>query len=267
MVVFQLRYAVFLAVGLTALVEMSAAFAEDGADQRAANDTATTVATLREVCRRESAESSPKPADDASLISQQHEKARSACDQLVNAAGLQGRDLAEALLDRADLNAPGEDEAYRQALADYDRAISIASDSADAYWRRGKANILYGRNLPAAHNDLDKAIQLDASQAEFYVTRASILSWLGEPEAAFTDLNRALSHDPQSVRALTNRGLFYANQGDTSHAIADFNAALTLSPTDSGLYGFRAAARRQAGDDEGAKADEAKTMELMLADP
>ena len=207
---------------------------------------------------------SPGPDIDANAILQQQEKARTACDQLVDAAGLQGRDLAEALLDRADLNAPGEDQAYRSALADYGRAIAVSPDSADAYWRRGKANILYGRNLPAALKDLDQAIRLDASKAEFYVTRASISSWLGEPNAALADLNRALSYDSRSVHALTNRGLYYFNEGDTARALTDFDAALQLSPCDSGLYSFRAAARREAGDEKGAKADEAKMMELML---
>lgn len=266
MIAFHARVVMLLAAGFTVFADTCAADAESNTNQIVSQDSAASIATLREICRSDSTETSPKPANDASAILQKHDKARAACDQLVDAAALQGRDLAEALLDRADLEAPGEDEAYRQALADYDRAISIAPDFADAYWRRGKANILYGRNLPTALNDLNEAIRLDVSHAELYVTRASILSWLGEPDAAFADLNRALSYDPQSVHALTNRGLFYANKGDTSHAIADFDAAVRLSPSDFGLYGFRAAARRQAGDDEGAKADEAKMMELMLAD-
>ena len=51
---------------------------------------------------------------------------------------------------------------------------------------------------------------------------------------------------------------------ETPRALADFDAALRLSPNDSGLYGFRAAARRETGDDAGAKADEAKMTELMF---
>ncbi|AOF92279.1 tetratricopeptide repeat protein [Sinorhizobium sp. RAC02] len=266
MIVPQFRFVMLLAAGLAAFADMSAALAESDADRRVAQDPEIPVATLRQLCRSNSAGTSPEKEIDASAILQQQEKARAACDHLVDAAGLQGRDLAEALLDRADLNAPGEDQAYRSALADYGRAIAVAPGFADAYWRRGKANILYGRNLPAALKDVNEAIRLDASQAEFYVTRASISSWLGEPDAAFADLNQALSYDPRSVHALTNRGLFYLNEGDTARALTDFDAALQLSPSDSGLYSFRAAARREAGDHEGAKADEARMAELMFAE-
>ena len=49
-----------------------------------------------------------------------------------------------------------------------------------------------------------------------------------------------------------------------ARALRDFDAALILTPDDAGLYGFRAAARRQAGDEAGAKADDAKMAKLMF---
>jgi tetratricopeptide (TPR) repeat protein len=219
---------------------------------------------LRQLCRDGNADTPIQTGADGSAILQHYEQSRAACDRLVEASGIQGRDLAVSLLDRADLEAPGQEDSYKQALADYARAIALSPDTADAYWRRGKANLLYSRDLAAALKDLDEAIRLDPSQAEFYVTRASILGSLKEPDSAFADLNLTLARDPRSVHALTNRGLAYFNNGDTSLALADFDAALSLSPADSGLYSFRAAARREAGDEAGAKADEAKMAELML---
>ena len=59
------------------------------------------------------------------------------------------------------------------------------------------------------------------------------------------------------MHALTNRGLAYLNDGDISRALADFDAALKRAPDASDLYSFRSIARRQAGDEAGAKADEA----------
>ena len=183
---------------------------------------------------------------------------------MVDGSGLQGDELTEALLDRADLESPSQGEGYTRALDDYPRALALSPRSVNAYWRRGKAYLLYKRDLAAARKDLDVAIRLDPSQAELYVTRASILAWLGEPDAALVDLNQALAHKPHSVHALTNRGLAYFNTGDISRALADFDAALALSPDDAGIYSFRAAARRKAGDETGAKADEAKMAKLMF---
>ncbi|KQO83795.1 tetratricopeptide repeat protein [Rhizobium sp. Leaf262] len=230
--------------------------------QQTQPDGATSMTVLRDLCRHGSAEASPTA--DANAILEQHKKAREACDKLVDTAGLNGRDLAEALLDRADLAAPETGKAYTQAMADYERAIALVPNLADAYWRRGKANLLYARDLTAALRDLDTAIRLEPSNSQFYVTRASIQSWNGRPELAMSDLNQALSLDPENVHALTNRGLAYSNDGNNSRAIADFDAALKLAPNDSGVYGFRAAARRQAGDEKGAKADDEKMMELWL---
>jgi tetratricopeptide (TPR) repeat protein len=250
---------ILAAIGL--VIAAPAFTAENEAGQAAAPlDAATPITELRRLCREET---SIQSGIDVDAILQRSERAKAACDRLIDASRLEGSDLAGALLDRADLYAPGNGDAHARALADYDRAIALAPDFAAAYWRRGKANLLYARNLEAALRDLDEAIRLDPSQAEFLVTRASILGWLGKPDAALADLNRALSLDPRSEHALTNRGLAYFNEGDLSRALADFDAALQLAPEDSGLYSFRAAARRQAGDEAGAKADEAKTAELM----
>ncbi|CDZ64302.1 tetratricopeptide repeat protein [Neorhizobium galegae] len=260
----HLRAALALvAVGLLAAVAIPAAAAGSDDQRRARPGAPVSITGLRELCSNGSAETPMSFSADANVILHRHDQARAACDKLIDAAELGGRDLAEVLLDRADLEAPGQADAYARALADYDRAIALAPDLAAAYWRRGKANLLYGRNLAAALRDLDAAIRLEPSQAEFYVTRASILSWDGRPELAMADLNHALTVDPRSEHALTNRGLAYFNDGDISRALADFDAALRLAPDDSDLYSFRSAARRRAGDEVGAKADEATMMELV----
>ena len=249
----------------TVVVFHTAAAAENLVPKPMPLDRAIPITSLRQLCRDGDAKTAEQSNPDVDDILKNHAQAKEACDRLVEMSGLKGRDLAEVLLDRADLEAAGQAKDYAEALADYKRAIAIAPGFASAHWRRGKANLLYGRDLPAALNDLDEAIRLDPLQAEFFVTRASILGWLGEPDRAMADLNKALSVDPQSVTALTNRGLAFANEGDAARALRDYNAALTLTPDDAGLYGFRAAARRQAGDEAGAKADEAKMAELMFS--
>lgn len=249
----------------TVVVFQTTTEAENGVRKPMPLDSAIPIANLRQLCRDGDAKTAEQSNPSVDDILENHAQAREACDRLVEMSGLKGRDLAEVLLDRADLEAAGQAEAYAEALADYKRAIAIAPDFASAYWRRGKANLLYGRDLPAALNDLDEAIRLDPLRAAFFVTRASILGWLGEPDRAMADLNHALSVEPNSVHALTNRGLAFANQGDVARALRDYDAALILTPDDAGLYGFRAAARRQAGDEAGAKADDAKMAELMFS--
>lgn len=253
-----------MVVSTIGMAMISAALAANDIGDAAPLDEAMPIADLLQLCRDGSAETSIQPEIDVNAIIQRHELARAACDRLIDDSHLEGRDLVEALLARADLLAPGQDDAYERALADYARVIDLAPDLATAYWQRGKAHLLYLRDLPAALHDLNEAIRLAPTQAEFYVTRASIRSWLGEPDIAMADLDHALSLDPRFVHALTNRGLAHFNVGDISRALADFDEAIRLAPDDRGLYLFRSAARRQAGDEAGALADDAKAAELEL---
>ncbi|HEY4199370.1 MAG TPA: tetratricopeptide repeat protein [Devosiaceae bacterium] len=223
---------------------------------------AMSTADLMRQCAEGNVETPERFDVDATAILQRHDQGVAACNRLIDSNLVEGHDLAEALLDRADLAMAGP-QGYAGALVDYARAITLVPDSAAAYWRRGKANLLYERDLSAALGDLDEAIRLAPSEAEFLVTRASILGWLGRPDPALADLNHALSVDPRNVHALSNRGLAYFNKGDTTQALADFDAALALAPDDPGLYGFRSAARHSAGDEAGAKADDARMTALM----
>lgn len=251
-----------MVLGTVGLAMIPSAKADNDNAQAVPLDEAMSVSGLLELCRDGSAEASIGSDIDPNAIIQRRELARAACDRLIDDSNLEGRDRVEALLARADLLAPGQDDAYERALADYARAIALAPDLATAYWQRGKAHLLYLRDLPAALHNLNEAIRLDPAQAEFFVTRASIRSWLGHPDIAMADLDHALSLDPLSVHALTNRGLAYSNAGDISRALADFDEAIRLAPHDRSLYLFRSASRRQAGDEAGALADDARAAAL-----
>ncbi|OWK26010.1 hypothetical protein AJ87_47365 [Rhizobium yanglingense] len=137
---------VVAAVGLVTIDAIPAAMAGSDVGQPAQIDAATPTTTLLQLCR-DSGEASMEAGPEVDPILQRHEQARVACDRLIDSSGLEGRDLAKVLLDRADLDAPGQGDAYARALADYDRAIALVPDLATAYWRRGKANLLYGRTF------------------------------------------------------------------------------------------------------------------------
>lgn len=225
-----------------------------------ADDGAPTTSEQR-TCRSGLAES---PSDPQESIAR-HDRALAACNALIDTGGLAGNELVMALLDRADLLAPGAGAAYKRALADYDRAITLAPKLAIAFWKRGKARLLYMRDLPRALMDLDTAIGLDPSQAEFFVTRASIQAPLAQPARALADLDHAIVLSPRFEKAWSVRGLTHFNNGDPNRAIADFDEAIRLAPYADDNYRFRAAARRAAGHEAGAVADETKAGELSAS--
>lgn len=237
------------------------------ADTHSGSAGSTPAAELREICR---SGLEPLPAELLSApekVIARHDRALAACDRLIGDGGLSGKDLAGALLDRADLLAPGHGPAYARALADYDRAIALDPQGATAFWKRGQAHLLYMRNVRRALSDLDTAIRLDPSRADFFVTRASIQATLGAPDKALADLDHAIALSPTSAKAWSVRGLTHLERGNTAHAIADFDEAIRLAPDSEADYRFRAAARRLAGDEEAATADEAKANTLSVPRP
>ncbi|WNJ93250.1 tetratricopeptide repeat protein [Bosea sp. 685] len=254
------------ALGLSSAVMLTG---QAVADSSRAKPDSPPIEELRQTCRSGPEPSPAKwPVDAQEIIAQaqtitaRHDRALAACNRLIDGGSLSGGELATALLDRGDLLALGTGDAYARALADYDRAIALAPTAAIAFAKRGKAHLLYMRDLRRALRDLDTAIRLDPSQADFLVTRASIQASLGEPDKALVDLDHAIVLAPALEKAWTVRGLTHFNKGDTARAIADFGEAIRLAPDADANYRFRAAARRAAGDQDGARADEAKVREL-----
>lgn len=219
------------------------------------------IATLVAECRSGNDLYSEQSQPDPQFLLEQHDRVLQACNRLIDSKQLQDMTLVQALLDRADLLAPGN-ETHGQAISDYDRAIALMPNMADAYWRRAKSNLLYARDLSMALRDVDKAISLDTTYPEFYVTRSSIYAWSDRPNDAMADLETALRLDPRSVHALTNRALAYFNKLEISKALKDFDAAILLAPKDPSLYTLRSAARLRAGDQAGSKED-AETAERL----
>ena len=203
---------------------------------------------------------------DPQAVIERHDRALAACDRLIASGGLAGEALADALLTRADLLAPGSGDRYRRALADYDRAIALRPQAAAGYARRSKAHLLYMRDLERALRDIDRAIRLDASNADFLVTRASIRSSLGKPRAALVDLDRAIALAPNVEHAWSLRGLTRLGLDELKPALADFDEAVRLSPRSPDNYLFRADVRRRLGDAEGAQRDRETAMKLLVQD-
>jgi tetratricopeptide (TPR) repeat protein len=239
------------------------------ADDNGTSPHVSSLEALRQTCRASREGPSAAASTDAQEIIAhaqeliaRRDRALAACTRLIDSGQLAGGELAAIFLDRGDILAPGSGEAYARALADYGRAIALMPTAAAAFSKRGQAHLLYARDLRQALRDLDIAVRLDPSQADFLVTRASIQAWLKEPAKALADLDRAVALAPAFERARSVRGLTHLDQGNFAQAIADFDEAVRLAPNSNENYSFRAAAKRAAGDQDGARADETKAREL-----
>jgi tetratricopeptide (TPR) repeat protein len=76
------------------------------------------------------------------------------------------------------------------AIVDFDRAIELAPDSADAYNGRGNVNAMAG-NLSASIRDFNRAIRCNRNFADAYYNRAISRHGIGDRPGAKSDLSRA----------------------------------------------------------------------------
>lgn len=122
---------------------------------------------------------------------------------------------------------------HDRTMADYDKAIELNPDNADAYCERGDFYYEAGEYDKAAI-DYDKAIELDPNGANAYYNRGCAYSEMREYENAIADYNKAIELDPGDAYTYYSRGLAYHEKGEVPKAVSDLEKCIGLS-TDTEL--------------------------------
>ena len=138
-------------------------------------------------------------------------------------------DSAEAYLVRGDQYAGRKQ--YVLAIEDYNQAIKLKPDYAEAYNNRGYS-YYYGSdaNLDQAIADYSKAIELRPDYAYAYNNRGAAFMANGFPDKAISDLNQALQLKSGFPQAYSNRGNTYLRKGQIILAISDFAQGNIIAP-------------------------------------
>lgn len=146
--------------------------------------------------------------------------------------------------------------AYREAVAHFDRAVSIKPDLAEAYLERGIAHHFLGEVEPALA-DLDQALELNPDLAAAYNERGSIYRERGDARKAIEELSKSI-HTQATTDGYYQRGQAYESLGQHQKAIEDYDQAVAQLRESPFVYRARALARDKLGDTDGAKKDRAK---------
>jgi tetratricopeptide (TPR) repeat protein len=136
---------------------------------------------------------------------------------------------------------------YQEALADYDRAIALNPNYANAYYNRGLLKVLKLNDPQGALADFDQVITLNPNLAEAYVNRGFLKrNELNDFQGALTDYNRAIALNPNDDLAYNNRGnLKYQKLNDPQGALADYDRAITINPNHADAHAGRGFLRYQ----------------------
>ena len=119
------------------------------------------------------------------------------CTSLIDSKNLSGMELAIVFIDRGDAYAKKSD--FDHAIADYDSAIELAPDDAQAFG--GRAFAYVGKEqYERAIEDYDQAVILDRNFALAFYLRGMAKLALCDAEGGEIDINTARSLDPDVGR-------------------------------------------------------------------
>jgi tetratricopeptide (TPR) repeat protein len=118
-----------------------------------------------------------------------------------------------------------------EALAEFDKAIALDPNNAQALYGRGLLYQAEKQHQPAI-DDFTAANGLTPQQAEPLLGRAISYLALDKAKEAATDLDEAVQADPQNAQIWITRGLAYERLGDKTKAADSYGHAIELRPKD-----------------------------------
>ena len=124
---------------------------------------------------------------------------------------------------------------YELAIANYNKAIELNPNFAEAHNNRGLANLWLLR-FGDAIADCDKAIEIQPQYADAYHTRGNAKAGRNEHTEAIDDYDVASSLNSRHAKAFNSRGVSKACLGQYNEAIKDFNSAIEIDPMYTGAY-------------------------------
>jgi tetratricopeptide (TPR) repeat protein len=136
--------------------------------------------------------------------------------------------------------------AFQDAISDFNQAIRLRPDNAQAFTGRGRARFSIGE-FNGALSDFGEAIGIFPVEPEFYLNRGHVFLVQGNIEASITDLSEAIRLNPRIASAYNNRGLALRKKGDNAAALKDYDTAIALNPAFALAYSNRAALRETMG--------------------
>jgi len=132
-----------------------------------------------------------------------------------------------------------ENNLIPEALADYDKVISLDPNAQQAYNSRARLYFDTAKDktdLQKALENYNEAIRLDPQNGEFYVNRGATYARLGDINNAITDMTNGLKYKPDHAVGYLNRSVMHNQMGNYPSALEDIESYLKLRPYNADMW-------------------------------
>ena len=137
---------------------------------------------------------------------------------------------------------------FQEALNDFNKAIELDPNNAEAYLKRTSAKSILMLDDTDILKDFNKALKLDPNNAKALVGRGITKVSLRQEEEAIYNFNKALELlneairlDPNNAEAYSDRARAKIGLKQIDEGLEDLNKAIELNPKDYFSYGYRGA--------------------------
>lgn len=113
-----------------------------------------------------------------------------------------------------------------------------------------------------AEAEYTKAISLDDKNANYYLKRGFSRIQLQDYQGAIEDYSKVIESHPNNKYAYLSRGAAYNKIKDFKNGLEDFNKVLQIDPKDQEAYNNRGWSKKGLGDDSGACEDWNKSKKM-----
>lgn len=146
-----------------------------------------------------------------------------------------------------------ESGATETSIAEFGRVLALAPDHVEARLYLARALDKAGRGAEAVQ-ELDVLIEVHPDHAGAYYLRGTAQSLLGKEQAALEDYGKAIQHG-YGADAYLARGALHSLRKEHDAAISDLNRAIEKNPGERAFYYQRALAYSRAGKQRQAQED------------
>ncbi|MFT3726879.1 MAG: tetratricopeptide repeat protein [Terricaulis sp.] len=165
-----------------------------------------------------------------------HEKRGAYSQAVVDFVAADNIDAGSGAMAFFDRTMSAQTSSYRTQISRLDGAIASSPNNAALYNDRCWLRTIIAEDLPSALADCNRALQLAPNSAEMLDSRGLANLKLGNYQAALADYDAALSRDPERGHYRYGRGLAHFALGQLGEAQQDWRAAEVTEPGIGAVY-------------------------------